>query len=50
MKQSSQCLQVFWKIQEGTSSAGDVVKHLLCRGRKVLMCGSSGFPILICFN
>ena len=29
-------------LQEGTSSVGDVVGHLLCRGGKVLMCGSSG--------
>ena len=29
-------------LQEGTSSGGDVVRHLLCRGGKVLMCGSSG--------
>ena len=29
-------------LQEGTSSGGDVVRHLLCRGGKVLTCGSSG--------
>ena len=29
-------------LQEGTSSAVDVVRHLICRGSKVLMCGSSG--------
>ena len=28
-------------LQEGTSSVGDVVGHLLCRGGKVLMYGSS---------
>ena len=29
-------------LQEGTSSGGDVVRHLLCRGGKMFMCGSSG--------
>ena len=42
MKQSSQCLQAFQEIFKKESSGGDVVRHLLCRGGKVLMCGSSG--------
>ena len=57
IKQSSLCLQVFQDdCAEVTSSGGDVVRHLLCRGGMFFMNGSPQYSHnvslkkgLICF-